>query len=272
MNNKYKIIILLFFLIFVLLLFVLFRTKNKIEGFDTIPKVVYQSWWTKDLPIKMKENVELLKKNNPEYEYKLYDDADCRKFIQDNYDEKVVNAFDSLIPGTFKGDLWRYCVLYKKGGIYLDIKYNCIDNIKLSDFIKDDELFVKEYDNGGWEYINNNPQINKTAVYTGLMVSRPNNEKYLKMINSICDNVKNKFYGNVNTEPTGPVLFRKFFTEEEFNKINYSYFESEGIGYIRDIKSKKDILKHYSEYRDEQKKFAKTKYWKELWNERNIYK
>ena len=53
----------------------------------------------------------------------LYNDADCRAFIQSAFPPDVVAAYDRLIPTAFKADLWRYCVLYKFGGVYLDIKY-----------------------------------------------------------------------------------------------------------------------------------------------------
>ena len=55
--------------------------------------------------------------------YYLYNDADCRAFIQSAFPPDVVAAYDRLIPTAFKADLWRYCVLYKYGGVYLDIKY-----------------------------------------------------------------------------------------------------------------------------------------------------
>ena len=55
--------------------------------------------------------------------YYLYNDADCRAFIQSAFPPDVVAAYDRLIPTAFKADLWRYCVLYKFGGVYLDIKY-----------------------------------------------------------------------------------------------------------------------------------------------------
>jgi hypothetical protein len=53
----------------------------------------------------------------------LYNDADCRAFIRSEFPPDVVAAYDRLIPTAFKADLWRYCVLYKYGGVYLDVKY-----------------------------------------------------------------------------------------------------------------------------------------------------
>jgi hypothetical protein len=53
----------------------------------------------------------------------LFCDADCREFIKNEYPPDVLMAYDRLIPTAFKADLWRYCVLYKYGGVYLDVKW-----------------------------------------------------------------------------------------------------------------------------------------------------
>ena len=53
----------------------------------------------------------------------LFHDQDCRSFIEREYPPDVLMAYDRLIPTAFKADLWRYCVLYKYGGAYLDVKY-----------------------------------------------------------------------------------------------------------------------------------------------------
>jgi mannosyltransferase OCH1-like enzyme len=96
--------------------------KFKKENKSVIPLDIYQTWTTKELSPKMKECVETLKRENPEFTHHLYDDDDCYKFIKDNFDKEVADSYDNIIPGAFKADLWRYCILYKKGGIYLDIK------------------------------------------------------------------------------------------------------------------------------------------------------
>ena len=52
----------------------------------------------------------------------LFCDSECRSFIAREYPPDVLMAYDRLIPTAFKADLWRYCVLYKYGGVYLDAK------------------------------------------------------------------------------------------------------------------------------------------------------
>ena len=82
-----------------------------------IPLKIFQTWYTKDLPQAMKERVENLKTIHPRFEHFLFDDNDCRQFIQDHFNTDILNAYDKLIPGAYKADLWRCCVLYIHGGI-----------------------------------------------------------------------------------------------------------------------------------------------------------
>jgi mannosyltransferase OCH1-like enzyme len=93
----------------------------------------------------MIDSVENIKMNNKNFNYKLFDDEDCRNFIKNNFDGSVLYAFDSLKPGAYKADLWRYCVLYILGGIYIDIKYQVINNFKFENCL-DKEYFVLDLD------------------------------------------------------------------------------------------------------------------------------
>ena len=100
---------------------------------SVIPLHIFQTWHTKNLPPNMRQSVEYIKRSNPRFHHRLFDDNECHDFIRDNFDESVLHAYNKLIPGAYKADLWRYCVLYKLGGIYLDIKYipTKEDNVKI---------------------------------------------------------------------------------------------------------------------------------------------
>ena len=93
----------------------------KKEYSPVIPLNIYQTWNTKQLPPRMQQRVDLLKLQNPRFNHYLYDDTDCYEFIKNNFEEKVLNAYEQLIPGAYKADLWRLCILYIYGGFYLDI-------------------------------------------------------------------------------------------------------------------------------------------------------
>ena len=68
----------------------------------------------------MQLNFDTINKINPLFTHYVFSDNDRRLFIEQHFDTTVLHAYDSLIPGAYKADLWRYCVLYINGGIYLD--------------------------------------------------------------------------------------------------------------------------------------------------------
>ena len=200
----------------------------------------------------MKNAVETIKSNNPDFTYNLYDDNDCREFIMQNFDKPILDAYDKLIPGAYKADLWRYCVLYKTGGIYLDIKF--IPVIKLNQLI-DKEYFVKDMDNFG--------------VYNGFMICTPNNGKLMRCINQIVMNTGTKFYGPNSLCPTGPQLLNKYFTVTEMK--NMSCYLTVIRNEVLIFNDKVVLLKVYPNYRVEQYQFQKNKHYGDLWLTKKIY-
>jgi hypothetical protein len=78
-----------------------------------IPLHIYQTWHTKNLPPKMRECVDKLKRDNPDFTHHLFDDDDCRKFIYDNFDPEVLDAFDKMIQERW--NLFRHQVPMSKG-------------------------------------------------------------------------------------------------------------------------------------------------------------
>ena len=234
--------------------------KNKIlvDFKIEIPADIYQTWHTKDLPPLMRKSIEKLKLFNPRFNYYLFDENECREFIKNNFDYDILNAYDSLIPSAYKTDLWRYCILYKKGGIYLDIKYCPINGFRFINLLKK-EHFVLENGGGG--------------VYNALLICKPGNEILLKAINQIVLNVKNKFYGDSCLEPTGPNLLGKFFSEHEKNSFDLSHLL---IGSDVDnrfiLLNKYPILKCYNGYSNEKQSFGSRQNYGDMWNSRNIYR
>ena len=67
----------------------------------------------------------------------LFNDDACREFLAMTFPTDVVYAYDRLIPTAFKADLWRYCILYMFGGVYMDIKYKWnSDTVTIRDVIE----------------------------------------------------------------------------------------------------------------------------------------
>jgi len=223
-----------------------------------IPLDIYQTWYTKELPPKMRERVEILKSQNPRFTHHLYDDNDCREFIKTHFRPDVLWAYDSLIPGAYKADLWRLCVLFINGGIYMDIKLICANGFKLIELTEKDH-FVKDR------------PVN--SIFNSLMVSQKGNIFLFKCIRQIVENVKNNYYGNCPLSPTGPVLLGNIIISNKL-QINVDLTHYEGGGYII-YKNRFIISTEYPEYNHERTTTynnINTKRYDQLWNERKIYK
>jgi mannosyltransferase OCH1-like enzyme len=235
-----------------------FRVKDSYNSI--IPLKIYQTWHTKEMPRHMRENVELLKRTNPRFEYFLFDDNDCREFIKTHFRPDVLNAYDNLIPGAYKADLWRYCVLYVNGGVYLDIKFKCVNGFKLIALTEKEhfptDVAMNEYSIGENE-----------SVYNGFMMSMPNNTILLNAIYQIVTNVNLKYYGKSPLSPTGPNMLGNFFpTDHKQQSIVRRYVGSQGNGIsIQNI----IIIDTYPEYREEQK--LSQVHYNILWKNKNIY-
>lgn len=90
---------------------------DSLDKKQKIPKVIHQTYINRDMDVEYYETCMINKNMNPEYEYKFYTDNDIRKYIKDNFPE-YLKAYDKLIPGAYKADLFRYLVLYKEGSLY----------------------------------------------------------------------------------------------------------------------------------------------------------
>ncbi|UOG76065.1 hypothetical protein MTX78_05550 [Hymenobacter tibetensis] len=111
------------------------------EG-TAIPRVIHQTFMTKNLTPELQSNVENLKKINPGWEYIIYDDADIVEFIKDNYGPKILGYYERINPryGAARADLFRYLLLYKRGGVYLDIKSTCLR--PLDEVLRPDDRYI----------------------------------------------------------------------------------------------------------------------------------
>jgi mannosyltransferase OCH1-like enzyme len=270
---KIKNISYLIFIIFILFLFSIGINNLNKENYDNnlyqdsvIPKYFFQIWINNEnkIPKLIEENFNSIKYENQDFECKLYKKDDCLDFLQKNYEEDVINAYNKIIPGAYKADLMRYCILYKKGGIYLDAKLKPINDFKLN-HVTDKEYYVKDFKFMGG------------GVTNGFMVCKKNNPKLLKAINEIVKNVKEKYYGKNSLSPTGPLLLKKVFSEEEINNFDFEYTTYSNGSDNKLIISKKPnsyesaIFEKAEDLVEEQTKSRSEKNYGELWNEKKIY-
>jgi mannosyltransferase OCH1-like enzyme len=113
----------------------------------TIPKKIHQTWYKKQIPYLVQRDINKMKKLNKEYEYHFYDDDDIIRFIKSNYSNDIYEAYSKLTVGASKADFFRYLVLYKEGGIYLDLDSAIYKN--LDDLIEGRSAVISREEKSG---------------------------------------------------------------------------------------------------------------------------
>jgi hypothetical protein len=107
-----------------------------------IPKVIYQVYATRNLPLIIEENVLTIRALNPHWEYRLFDDAEMIDFIRTTYGEAVLGYYCRINNkyGAARADFFRYLLMYKHGGVYLDVKSSL--EIPLDEVLRTDDVYL----------------------------------------------------------------------------------------------------------------------------------
>jgi len=218
---------------------------------SVIPLDIYQVWHDLDLPPSVRESTQLVRDQNPEFSHHVYTERTCRIFIKRYFDKQVLKAYDTLIPHAFKADLWRYCVLYKMGGIYLDSKFYGVDGFKLLS-LTDKDYFARD--------------VAYFGIYNAIIACKAGNPILLNCINKVVENTRSKFYGTCGVCPTGPLMIMEFFPEKEHAKLRLEVeITFDKKRYIR--LDGRRILKYHEDYHAQ-----RTSSWGTQWYKKQIYK
>lgn len=168
-----------------------------------IPKRIFQTYYSSCLIPELYDRVIKLQELNPDYEYEFYDDDACYSFLVEHFSPVVANAWTQILPGAYKADLWRYCVLYVHGGVYLDIKGDVLIGFdqmfskldRIADFMITDEV---------------HPYVTQGYYWNGFMMSEPHHEFCYRAIKHTVINILNRDYCGNCLDITGTGVFRRF--------------------------------------------------------------
>lgn len=164
-----------------------------------IPKVIYQTFKNSELPFITRWHIKSFRKKNPDYQYEFYDDTRIDKFLATEFNDDVVQAYRKIQIGAAKADFFRYAILYKKGGVYLDIDSRIVG--KLDDFILPQDTAVVSLEKNPGLY------VQWALVYEA---NHPFLGNTLKMV---LENInQNKYPHNVHSM-TGPYVYSQAIVE-----------------------------------------------------------
>lgn len=151
----------------------------------TVPRVIYQTWKTKDVPEHLVSLNEEWKKWCLKYKYnlELFDDDDLRKQIK-KYHPKHLKFYDSITANIERVDFARYSILHSHGGVYADLDtaplkpIESLMNLNKIVLGKEPDEHVKLYKN------------QKEILCNAFMISPPNQDLWEELMISIKKNYK----------------------------------------------------------------------------------
>ena len=89
---------------------------------NIIPKQVFQTWKADFLDEEHYKSLRDFQKLNTDYQFVFYNDKDMHEYMESAWGHHPISSiFRRTKVGAAKADIWRYCILFDLGGIYLDI-------------------------------------------------------------------------------------------------------------------------------------------------------
>lgn len=227
-----------------IVLLVLFIWKQKrVEQFigtsQKIPKIIHQTLKDKkNICPDLLKNIKIWRDQNPEYDYRLYDNNDCIRYLTKYFSPQHVQTFHAIKVGAGKADFFRYCVVFREGGIYSDIDMYSIKS--LSSLIDPDDTFIIPKDR--------DKNIGTYLLFQAFFGSVPNNPILGLAIQKVIENIRERRYCDNLFRLSGPSMFGQC-VNLFLGRSPFSKFKDNEIIQTKGQQIK--ILTHDSRFKDE---------------------
>lgn len=161
-----------------------------------IPSQIFQTWKEGPKTPEMEAAIATFKRQEG-YMYNCLTDAQCSEILQREFGERFSNAYKVLVPGAYRADFWRYCILYKYGGVYADAKTALFRN--LDEIIRphDELILVRD--------------IPSQCLLNGFIACTPGHPLLGIVLVMSLERIEKREYGTGPLDMTGPHLFGRAF-------------------------------------------------------------
>lgn len=112
---------------------------------------------------------DLLGDFSADFNVHFYDDERATAFMQE-YFPQYLYTYNNIKLGAHRADLWRYCILYKFGGVYLDVKV--VPRVPLLDLMVHKDKYTWYVVMGGFG----------TEIFNAILATPPENPMILQCI------------------------------------------------------------------------------------------
>jgi inositol phosphorylceramide mannosyltransferase catalytic subunit len=91
-----------------------------------IPPVVYQTWEDRYFGRRHAEEMRQFRALNPDLSFKLFDRESRDAYMTERWQDHAIYAvYANSLFGSMKADIFRFCILFDRGGYYFDIGKGC---------------------------------------------------------------------------------------------------------------------------------------------------
>lgn len=133
-----------------------------------IPKVIFRTCWSHDIPEKWRLSGESIQTLMPDWENILMDDDENREFVEKHFPD-FLPYYDAFPHNIQRADAIRYMFLYVYGGLYIDLDFEILNPLDEL-FTTDNEVYLVKSGNIGSYYTNS------------FMASKPKSKFWLEVI------------------------------------------------------------------------------------------
>lgn len=178
---------------------------------------IFQFWNTPTPPAEVAALIASWQ-NDPNYIHTLFTAETADQYIEEHFDARTLAAYRTCAVPAMQADFFRYCVLLREGGIYVDAD---VQNLRLLfDFInaEDQGLLMTRIDR---------------VANDILFVRDADNALIARTLEQAIQNIEARLSNNVWLV-TGPGIMTQFYKKDEMKPL-FAPFRMEQIGVMREI-------------------------------------
>jgi mannosyltransferase OCH1-like enzyme len=159
-----------------------------------IPKIIHQIWIGSTVPEQFKKFQKSWQFNHPDWDYHLWTQEDIAMLHLQNAD-LIAKSHN---PGEIS-DIMRYEILYRFGGVFLDMDFECLNPLDELHYRYDFYIGIQPLDSG------------LVQLGIGIIGSIPGHPLLKRVIEELRANYHNPLLHNNAPARTGPLFFTKLF-------------------------------------------------------------
>lgn len=207
--------------------------------------------------VELPETIQSFNEHIPNNTHVIWDDKMIKSFLKECFSSEVLDAYNSLQPYAYKADFASYCILFEVGGLYSAITNELVSTPPV--YLDKDLLIFKDvHSETSW------------AVACQLIQAKPKNPVFAFAINTILNNVKNKYYGHNPLCVTGPIVLGQAVASVG-NFPSYTIGSFDGKPDRAFMLEDKTIIAKYKKLDGGVVGIAGTNNYNDFWNNKNVY-